>query len=180
MARIKWTRRLRSILASCADLVGDWFYYFYVRDLISDADRGEVLDEWVEPTVFGIVVASSFFSALAIAVIGFDLHECMGCKQLCGISAQNWANFGELFFEDIPQVGLTAYIAYEVGRGLTPLAVFNLTTSGINFILDVLDVFEGWDNDVQQLGAGTNSGQTINGDTDVRYRPEDGAFPVPY
>jgi hypothetical protein len=151
MARTKWTRRLRSIISSCADVVGDWLYYFYVRKLIMD--RPEVLDEWVEPTVFGIVVASSFFSALAIAVIGFDLHVCMGCKQLCGLSAQNWANFGELFFEDIPQAGLTAYIAYEVGGGLTPAAVFNLTTSGINFILDMLDVFEGWESDIQQLGT---------------------------
>jgi hypothetical protein len=175
-------------MASCADLVGDWFYYFYVRRLItnntnptteagSETTEAAVLDEWVEPTVFGIVVASTFFSVLAIAVIGFDLHECMGCKQLCGISAQSWANFGELFFEDIPQAALTAYIAYEIRGGLTPLAVFNLTTSGFNFVLDVLDVFEGWGNDVQQL---IGSGKTSNGDTDMRYGPDDGAFPVTY
>lgn len=104
MANIKWTRRLRSILSSCADLVGDWFYYFYVRNLFNT--RPGDLDEWVEPTIFGIAVASSFFSALAIAVIGFDLHECMGCKQLCGISAQSWANFGELFFEGMSMSNL--------------------------------------------------------------------------
>lgn len=171
MVEIKWTRRLRSVLSSCADLAGDWFYYFYVRNLPEGS-----LDEWVMPTILGIVIASSCFSALAIAVIGFDLHKCMGCKRLCGISAQNWANFGELFFEDIPQVGLTAYITYEMGGGLTPRAVFNLTTSAVNFFLDIFDVLEGWEEDIQDMGGEF----TINGDTDAKYGPEDGAFPVPY
>lgn len=171
MVKIHWTRRLRSVLSSCADVVGDWFYYFYVRNLAKGS-----LDDWASPTVFGIAVASSFFSALAIAIIGFDLHKCMGCKRLCGISAQNWANFGELFFEDIPQFALTAYITYELGGGLTPRAVFNLTTSGMNFFLDIFDVFEGWEDDIQDMGVDNTS----NGATDAKYGAEDGAFPVPY
>lgn len=48
----------------------------------------------------------------------------------------------ELILEDIPQFVMTAWITYENGRSLTPYAVFNLTTSSFNFVLNLLDMIE--------------------------------------
>jgi len=47
----------------------------------------------------------------------------------------------EIVLEDIPQFVLTTLVTVEVGQ-LTPYAVFNITLSAMNFILNLLDMIE--------------------------------------
>jgi hypothetical protein len=42
--------------------------------------------------------------------------------------------------EDIPQLVITTLVSYQLRGPLSPQAVFNLTTSSINFVLDILDI----------------------------------------
>lgn len=47
----------------------------------------------------------------------------------------------EILVEDIPQLILTALITQELGV-MTPAATFNITTSGFNFVFNILDMVD--------------------------------------
>eukprot|EP00545_Synedropsis_sp_CCMP1620_P001821 CAMPEP_0119004748 /NCGR_PEP_ID=MMETSP1176-20130426/1330_1 /TAXON_ID=265551 /ORGANISM="Synedropsis recta cf, Strain CCMP1620" /LENGTH=120 /DNA_ID=CAMNT_0006956493 /DNA_START=260 /DNA_END=622 /DNA_ORIENTATION=+ len=64
----------------------------------------------------------------------------------------------EMLLEDIPQFVLTALISAE-RRSLTPYAVFNLSTSSFNFVLNLLDMIE-----IQEGEDTTVQNQDDNGD----------------
>lgn len=164
---VKWTRRLRSVLASAADVTGDWFYFFYLRNI-----QSELQYDWYIPTFFGICVASSFFSLLVFLVVGLGCNKCLRCRSLCGIPSQSWVSFLELILEDIPQLLVSGWISYELGT-MSPRAVFNITTSSANFILDMLDICEGWENDEDETEA-------IKDDDSVDIYETREGVPLPY
>jgi len=94
----------------------------------------------LEPIFFGICLASTFFGALSILVMGLGCNQLIGCKRVCGISATNWVSLLEVVLEDIPQLVITSLVSYHLRGPLSSQAVFNLTTSSINFALDILDI----------------------------------------
>lgn len=136
MSQVRWTRRVRSVLSSVANVTGDWFYYTYLIDQeVPNMDNGILRD-----TFLGICFASTVFSLLSILVMGFGFHKILNCKKAFGISANNWVNLLELTLEDIPQLVVTSLVSYHMRGPLSSQAVFNLTTSSINFTLDALDI----------------------------------------
>lgn len=170
---VKWTRRVRSVLASAADVTGDWFYYFYLRDI-----QSELKFDWYVTVFFGVCVASSFFSLLVILVVGLGCNNCVRCNRLCGWTSQSWVAFLELFLEDIPQLAASGFISYELGS-LSPRAVFNITTSSVNLVLDLLDICEGWE---EELSSTAKEQAIRDDDQDSLNGPyeRNGAFPIPY
>ena len=144
---LHWTRRARSILSSTADIVGDWFYFFYVLDLKDDRVNTDIF----MPIVLGICVVSTIIGFISIVTVGCGRKRfCCGSAGEAGDSTKiccltltpfKFWHLIETIFEDIPQVAIAAYIAYQL-RSFSPHAVFNLTTSGMNFFLDFLDIFE--------------------------------------
>ena len=143
---VRWTRRVRSVIASVANVTGDWFYYTY----LVDQEVPNMDNDLLEPIFFGICLASTFFGALSILVMGLGCNQLVGCKKICGISANNWVNLLEVALEDIPQLVITTMVSYHIRGPLSSQAIFNLTTSSINFVLDVLDIADDFADDRQE------------------------------
>lgn len=101
----------------------------------------------LEPVFLGICLASTFFGALSILVMGLGCNQLIGCRRVCGISANNWVSFLEVALEDIPQLVVTSLVSYHIRGPLSSQAVFNLTTSSINFALDILDIADDFADD---------------------------------
>jgi hypothetical protein len=138
MAVVKWTKRLRATLSSTANVTGDWFYYFYLIDIsVPNMDN-----DFLRAAFLIICLASSFFGALKILVVGFSCNKLIGCRTCCKVTARTWVSMLELLLEDIPQLVVTSLVSYHVRGPLSPQAVFNLTTSSINFALDALDIVD--------------------------------------
>ena len=135
--QLHWTRRVRSVLASTADIVGDWFYFLYILDLNDD----RINEDLFVPVVLGICLVSSVVGLVTIYVTGLGCDRCISADTVCGFTPSKFWSFLELVFEDIPQVAVASYISYELGS-FSPQAVFNITTSAMNFVLDFLDLFE--------------------------------------
>ena len=141
MAKLHWTRRVRSIVSSVADITGDWFFFNYVRGLEDGALTGDQ-DTW-EYIVMGICVVSSLIGFLNVMTHLCGCQLCGGRSIICGLAPTKVTHLIETVMEDIPQVAVSALIVRELrDRPLSAQSVFNLTTSGINFFLDALDIFE--------------------------------------
>lgn len=138
---IRWTRRVRSVLSSVADVTGDWFYYQFLLDR---DDIPNLNDDILDPIFFVIVLSSTFFSFMSILVMGLGCPQAFGMctrqRKFCGFSAPTWVALLEVIMEDIPQLVITTLVSYHLRGPLSAQAVFNLTTSSINFVLDVLDI----------------------------------------
>ena len=142
MARIHWTRRLRSIVSSVADITGDWFFYDYVAGLTDEELDGGDQDGW-RLTVLAIATISTIIGLANILTNLCGFQTCGGRATICGLVPTKIGHLLETVLEDIPQVAVSALIARELkGTPLSAQSVFNLTTSGINFFLDALDIFE--------------------------------------
>jgi hypothetical protein len=160
---IRWTRRVRSVLASVADVTGDWFYYQFLID--HDTDIPNLNNDILDTIFLIVVVSSTFFGFLSILVMGIGGGRCciLSCwknnpaqsppqergsltyqnlpnTKLCGLSAATWVALLEIVLEDIPQLVITTLVSCQLRGPLSSQAVFNLTTSSINFVLDVLDI----------------------------------------
>ena len=140
---IRWTRRVRSVLASVADVTGDWFYY----EFLADRDIPNLDNDVLDPIFLAIVISSTFFGLMSILIMGLGCNQLLGCKRVWGISAANWASILEVVLEDIPQLVITTLVSYQLRGPLSSQAVFNLTTSSVNFVLDILDIFDDFADD---------------------------------
>mmetsp|Transcript_9216 Transcript_9216/g.13941 ORF Transcript_9216/g.13941 Transcript_9216/m.13941 type:complete len:191 (-) Transcript_9216:132-704(-) len=135
--RRAWVPVIKSILASTADIVGDWAFYIRTKNAYG-------LDEYETPLYFFCLVASGFGF---LAIMGQLLKSC-SCmskneskfNKKC-LPRIKWLLGCEMFIEDIPQLILTTLVALEKRGGVwTPVAVFNVTTSAFNFTFNILDM----------------------------------------
>jgi hypothetical protein len=122
-------------LASGADIAGDWVYYVRVTTFGSDFDKYDI-------PLLAFAAVSSLMGALLLWSLYLDYR--------CRCKSKNDVKWGrlvgtllglEMILEDIPQFILTALISAE-RQSLDPFAVFNLSTSGTNFFLNLLDMIE--------------------------------------
>ena len=97
-----WTRRLRSVLSSISDLVGDWTYYQFVLDL----DDARIDEKFFGNAMFAACIASTIFGALSIWTVGFGREQPLQCCKecICGLTPGKMAHLLETLFEDIPQL----------------------------------------------------------------------------
>lgn len=140
MVRIHWTRRVRSIVSSVADITGDWFFYEYVLRLTDQQLSGEK-SIW-EYVVLAIALVSSIVGLINIIMNLMGIQKCAGRRSVCGLVPTKFLHLMETILEDIPQVVVSTLIVRQLRGPLSGQAVFNLTTSGVNFFLDALDIFE--------------------------------------
>ena len=113
---------------------------FDLRRYLIDTEVPDTDNDMLETVFFAICLASTFFGLLSILVMGLGCNHLVSCRKCCGISANNWVALLEVAFEDIPQVVITVLVSYRIRGPLSSQAVFNLTTSGMNFMLDILDI----------------------------------------
>lgn len=140
-------RPTKSIIATVADIAGDWVFYFSVLD-----NEDEVFDKFELPLLVFACVSSALGVLLLISLL-MDFRNARTNTTPRGNSAsrrRRRRSFGmcvkrmlamEIFVEDIPQFVLAALVTAERGA-LTGYAVFNITTSAFNFVLNVLDMIE--------------------------------------
>ena len=65
----------------------------------------------------------------------------------------------EVALEDIPQMVITVLVSYRIRGPLSSQAVFNLTTSSMNFMLDILDIADEFADDrAESQEINTNDG----------------------
>ena len=182
---LHWTRRVRSVISSIADIVGDWFYFFYIWNLNDDRVDVDIYGN----ILFVCCVISSIVGFISIMTVGCGRTKfCCGGKTStselsiinCGcfiLTPSKFWHLLEVILEDIPQVLVAAYISYLL-KGFSPRAVFNLTTSGMNFFLDFLDIFEphdGNNNETDNDNKIDTKGTSDTGSPQQR-DPEDGNY----
>jgi len=135
--RRAWVPVVKSILASSADIIGDWVFYFRTKN-------GDGLDEYETPIFFFCLVASVFGF---LAIMGQLLKSCSCFSKneskfkKTWLARIKWLLGFEMLIEDIPQMVLTTLVALDKRGGVwSPVAVFNVTTSAFNFTFNILDV----------------------------------------
>ena len=136
--RRKWVPAIKTIIASAADVVGDWYFYNTIKG-------GDDAFDYLERYLFFFCVVSSVLGVFSIFSIAMNNCVCLvkntfAHKEGC-MKKISWLLAGEMFFEDIPQVILT-YLVMTVRNGgeWSPVGVFNLTTSLFNFAFNILDM----------------------------------------
>ena len=122
-------------------------FAFCALSFLIDITVPDTDNDLLQTIFLAICLASTFFSLLSILVMGLGCNRLLNCKRVCGISANNWVSLLEVAMEDIPQVVITVMVSYRVGGPLAPQAVFNLTTSCMNFVLDLLDIADEFQDD---------------------------------
>jgi hypothetical protein len=97
-----WTRRVRSVLSSVSDLVGDWTYYQFVLNL----DDERIDEKYFGNALFAAFIVSAIVGVLSIWTVGFGREHllCLDTSKICGLTSGKMALFLETLFEDIPQV----------------------------------------------------------------------------
>jgi len=163
--RLNGIRPAKSLLASSADIAGDWWFYLSVRDAYED----ELFDRFELPLLVFACVSAFMGLVLVVSLYWNHVAVCRTCERN-QIARLKYAPFGawlkrtlamEILVESIPQFVLTIMIS--VRRGVvTPQAVFNFTTSGANFALNLLDMIEleegdGGDEAEVLVGAGNEA-----------------------
>ena len=128
-------------------MTGDWFYYTYIQG----RDIPNIDSDILEPVFLGVCIASTVFSLLSLLVMGCGCNLLVGCNRVCGIKATNWVSLLEIALEDIPQLVITVMVSYQIRGPLSSQAVFNLTTSSMNFALDILDIADDFADDREDL-----------------------------
>jgi hypothetical protein len=134
-------RPTKSILATAADVAGDWIFYLRVNDEIE-----EEFEKFKLPLLAFALVSSVLGVLLLVSlIVDFSNRRRMKTRGLpprtnFGICVKRILGL-EIFIEDIPQFVMTAWVTAERGF-LSPYAVFNITTSSFNFVLNILDMIE--------------------------------------
>lgn len=143
--RRRWSPLIKTGAASGADVLADWVYYFRI------VQGAAVLDKYELP-LFVFAIVSSVMGGLTLISL-----LCKGCcpnksraQPTCTLAcfARRINQFLalEIILEDIPQFVLTTLIRNELGQW-TASAVFNVTTSGFNFVFNLLDMMTPDNND---------------------------------
>mmetsp|Transcript_21483 Transcript_21483/g.32202 ORF Transcript_21483/g.32202 Transcript_21483/m.32202 type:complete len:186 (+) Transcript_21483:155-712(+) len=134
--RRTWVPIIKNMLSTAADIVGDWVFYLRVVK----GGYGPDLEPWL----LSFSVISSFLGGLT--VLSLIMNHWSVCLNMHNIHKTRFqkvvhvALLSEMFIEDIPQFVLT-WLAYDRRMdGLGPYAVFNITTSGFNFVFNGLDL----------------------------------------
>jgi len=136
--RRKWVPAFKTILASLADVVGDWVFYNRIKN-------GDDAMDYLERYLFFFAVVSSVLGAFSIFSIAMNNCVCLvkntfAHKEDC-LKKISFLLGLEMFCEDIPQVILTYLVMTERNGGeWSPVGVFNLTTSMFNFTFNILDM----------------------------------------
>ena len=136
--RRAWVPVIKNILASGADIVGDWVFYLRTKN------GDNILDEFEFP-LYVFCIVSSVFGFLAISGQILNNFSCFSkneskYKKSCMKRVTYLLGF-EMFCEDIPQMVLTTLVVLRKGGGTwTPVSIFNVTTSAFNFTFNILDM----------------------------------------
>jgi len=124
--RRKFIPPFKSALSSVADLVGDWAFLLSVR--------GETK---YDTFLMAFAAISTVMTILTI----FSLLSNGCCKTNIGCGRYVKLFLGlEMIFEDIPQLVLTSLVRVAMTGPFSAVAIFNLTTSGFNFVFNLLDM----------------------------------------
>jgi hypothetical protein len=158
-----WIPIVRSAIATIADIGGDWFFYSRVKTY--DA---------VAPSVVHALLAFAIISSVLglVTVINFLMHHLESCKNMHNVHKDRFEAFmkillaSEIIIEDIPQFILT-FIVFDSRFGLTPEAVFNITTSSFNFVFNILHMLTPKDEEEYEKVAGDNGNDEYE-DNDVK------------
>mmetsp|Transcript_30662 Transcript_30662/g.50986 ORF Transcript_30662/g.50986 Transcript_30662/m.50986 type:complete len:159 (-) Transcript_30662:1430-1906(-) len=129
----------KSLVATAADLASDWVFYLRIQQ------NGP---EQYELYLFIFCIISSFMAfLLVLSLISNARQNRVKTRQRRLLKVDSFNTIVksvlalEIVLEDIPQFVLTTLVTVEVGQ-LTPYAVFNITLSAMNFILNLLDMIE--------------------------------------
>ena len=128
---------LKRFVGSTADTAADWFFVYSIYE-IEDNDEEEGDIERFRLPLYAFAVLG-LFTFLLSCYIGVMRILQRGESTL--VKKRRWLERFETVCEDLPQFVLTSMIAAEQGR-LTGFAVFNLTTSALNFFFGILDIIE--------------------------------------
>ena len=133
--RKTWTPLVRIAASSIADVVADWFYY----DSIVKSENPELIEKYELYLFIFFFVAATMGGLTLISLL---MKGCVKKKQrFCFSMYVEKILALEILLEDIPQFVLTTLITYEQEE-LTPMGVFNITTSAFNFVFNILDMLE--------------------------------------
>ncbi|KAL3938160.1 MAG: hypothetical protein SGBAC_006867 [Bacillariaceae sp.] len=139
-------RQTKSTLSSVADVVSDWVFYLNVKE-----NAG--LDEKYGFYLFIFACISS--GMLLALILSFVISAKAHARNRKRSPTAKYAPFGgclkimlglQMLVEDIPQFVLGALVRSERGS-IDPYLVFTWTTSGFNFLLNLLDMIEIEDSD---------------------------------
>jgi len=158
-------RPLKSLLSSGVDVASDWIFYLNVVDL--NQDNLEVL----EPPLLVFCVVSSVMAALLVYSLMVDFRRRCKIGAQCARRGRPSGGAADVFgvwvkrvlgleiLEEIAQFVLTAMVTDRRGK-IDGFAVFNLTTSGFNFVLNLLDMIEiGGDEDEEEEASSASASQ---------------------
>mmetsp|Transcript_13055 Transcript_13055/g.24524 ORF Transcript_13055/g.24524 Transcript_13055/m.24524 type:complete len:238 (-) Transcript_13055:165-878(-) len=157
----------KTILSSVVDIVGDWVFYTRSKvNLSLDEFHLPLLIVCIISSVFGFLTILGVFTKLVNAQRNAmasksntqdDTRWCFGTKCGSWFSAIKSLLVLEIFLEDVPQFIMTAIITAERAGGvLSPVATFNLTTSGMNLLFNILDMLMPEDEEMLDDGTTEN------------------------
>jgi hypothetical protein len=139
--RLNGIRAAKTILSSVIDVVGDWTYYYSVLRLGNDALVKYYLYLWifcaVSTSLGAMLIASLYCNFFHSPIIQQSKRTKFGPFGQCVKTTLGL----QMFIEDIPQFILTLLITRDTGL-LSPHAVFNFTTTGVNFLFNILNMIE--------------------------------------
>lgn len=129
-------RPAKSILSSFADIAGDWVFYINVAGY-----AGSRFEKY-EISLFVFAIVSSVLGVLLLLNIYIANKRCKTQRQAKWGSIIKSILACEILIEDIPQFVLTYLVTADRGGRLSTYAVFNITTSAFNFVLNLLDLIQ--------------------------------------
>jgi hypothetical protein len=144
--RVNGIRSAKTLLATTADVVGDWMFY---NSIVRSNNNQETNLFKYELYLMGFCIVSSVMAGLLVISLYINYFHSTTTNNKRRRSLK-FAPFGrcvkttlglEMFVEDIPQFVLTILITRELGA-ITTYAAFNFTTSGLNFLFNFLDMIE--------------------------------------
>lgn len=167
--RRSWIPSIKLILASATDIFGDWIFFSRTK-----ATSG--LDEFEKPLLIFCIISSVLGGCTLMSIFLDKVYkyvqlqnknqdELIKRRRSVCMTWVKWLLGLEMFIEDIPQLVLTVMILKAKNGGeWSPVAVFNATTSGFNFVFNLLDMFmpldeEDISNDVDNNNKKNNGGK---------------------
>mmetsp|Transcript_26037 Transcript_26037/g.32092 ORF Transcript_26037/g.32092 Transcript_26037/m.32092 type:complete len:179 (-) Transcript_26037:69-605(-) len=135
--RRTWIPVIKSNIASLTDVVGDWLFYGRVIALGNNADLGIWLMTFsIISSVLGVFnFVAQIMHHWPVCIRIHNVHKTRFLKVV------NYILLSEMFIEDVPQLVLTAIVwSRKNGGALDGVAVFNITTSSVNFVFNALDL----------------------------------------
>eukprot|EP00591_Stephanopyxis_turris_P000423 CAMPEP_0195523534 /NCGR_PEP_ID=MMETSP0794_2-20130614/22806_1 /TAXON_ID=515487 /ORGANISM="Stephanopyxis turris, Strain CCMP 815" /LENGTH=154 /DNA_ID=CAMNT_0040653551 /DNA_START=272 /DNA_END=736 /DNA_ORIENTATION=+ len=127
------------MVSSVADLSGSWKYFFLVVKASNDTAK---LNGFVLP-LLAINLISTFISALLLNRLVrnyLNLGKSDNIMMKAANEAADMLTKLEIYVQDFPQFILTTAINSLTGGEWTPTAIYNITTSGFNFVFNLLDL----------------------------------------